>query len=124
MSADIKISVRYQTITAVSCEVTPCALVDMCTTLTEKQIYFLFRVKFGGSMFLRHYLTKPLCIFDVRGPVHHSIIHIETVKKMQQCTKIYYFMFICCWTLWLLDAVSVQQPQRPTTLHVCKSRGC
>jgi hypothetical protein len=26
--------------------------------------------------------------------------------------------------LWLLDAVSVQQPQRPTTFYVYKSRGC
>jgi hypothetical protein len=29
-----------------------------------------------------------------------------------------------CWTLWLLDADSAQQPQRPTTFHVCKTRGC
>jgi hypothetical protein len=29
-----------------------------------------------------------------------------------------------CWTLRLLDAVSVQQTQRPTTFHVCKTRGC
>jgi len=71
---------------------------------------------------------------------------------MQQCIKIYYSIFIqsstCfgghavhrqelktalvasgfaylrgCWTLRLLDADSVQQPQRPTTSHVCKTRG-
>ena len=29
-----------------------------------------------------------------------------------------------CWTLRLLDAVSVQQPQRPTTFHARKTRGC
>jgi hypothetical protein len=23
-----------------------------------------------------------------------------------------------CWTLWLLEAVSIQQPQRPTTFYV------
>jgi hypothetical protein len=27
-----------------------------------------------------------------------------------------------CWTLCLLDAV--QQPRRPTTFHVCKTKGC
>ena len=72
---------------------------------------------------------------------------------MQHCINIYYFMFkwgsTCfgrhtahhrelktalaasgfayvrgCWTLWLLDADSVQQPQRPTTSHVCKTRAC
>ena len=25
---------------------------------------------------------------------------------------------------WLLDADNVQQPQRSTTFHVCKARGC
>jgi hypothetical protein len=64
MNADIKNSARYQIVTAVSREVTPCALVDICTTLAEKQAYFIFRVKCGGSMFLRHYLTKPLCILE------------------------------------------------------------
>jgi len=91
--------------------------------------------------------------FDVSGSVHHSTIHTEKSKKMQQCIKIYYSVFIrsstCfgrrtahhqepkalpaasgfayvegCWTLWLLDADSVQQPQRPKTFHVCKTRGC
>jgi len=90
---------------------------------------------------------------DVRGSVHHSTIHTEIANKMQQCIKIYYSMFIwsstCfgqhtahhqqletalatsgfayvkgCWTLWLLDADSVQQPQRPTTFHVRKTGGC
>jgi hypothetical protein len=83
--------------------------------------------------------------FDVLGSMHHSIIHTEKSNKMQQCIKIYYSIFICsstcfgrhiahrqepktalalhfytegCWTLWLLDADSVQQPQRPTTFHV------
>ena len=28
-----------------------------------------------------------------------------------------------CWTLRLLDADSVQQPQRPTAFHVCKTKG-
>ena len=82
-----------------------------------------------------------------------SIIHIEIANKMRQFIKIYYSMFIrsstCfgrhtvhhqelktalavsgfayvkdCWTLRLLDADSVQQPQRPTTSHVCKTRDC
>jgi len=73
---------------------------------------------------------------DVRGSVHHSTIHTEKSNKMQQCVKIYYFVFIWsstrfgrqtahhqepktalaasgfayvegCWTLWLLDAVSL-----------------
>jgi len=85
--------------------------------------------------------------------VHHCIIHTEIANKMQQCIKIYYSMFIwsstCfgrhtahhqelktalaasgfvyvkgCWTLRLLNAVSVQQPQRPANFHVCKTRGC
>jgi hypothetical protein len=84
---------------------------------------------------------------DVRGSVHHSITHSEIANKMQQHINIYYSMFIwsstCfgrhtaqhqelkavlaasvyayvkgCWTLWLLDAISVQQTQRPTTFHV------
>jgi len=75
---------------------------------------------------------------DVRGSVHHTIIHTEIANKTQHCIKIYYSMFIwsstcfgrhtshhqelktalaasgfaCvkgCWTLWLLDADSVQQ---------------
>ena len=32
--------------------------------------------------------------FDVRGSMHHSIIHTEIANKMQQCIKIYYSMFI------------------------------
>jgi hypothetical protein len=32
--------------------------------------------------------------FDVRGSVHHSIIHTEVANKMQQCMKMYYSMFI------------------------------
>jgi hypothetical protein len=79
--------------------------------------------------------------FDVCGSMYHSIIHTEVASKMQQCIKIYYSMFIwnstcfgrhtthhqelkttsslwfcICerlWTLRLLDAVSVQQPQHP-----------
>jgi hypothetical protein len=31
---------------------------------------------------------------DVRGSVHHSIIQTEKSKKMQQCIKIYYSIFI------------------------------
>jgi hypothetical protein len=98
-------------------------------------------------------LTQVHYKFDVRGSVHHSIFHTEIANKMQQCIKIYYSMSIwsstCfgwhtahhqeletalaasgfaykkgCWTLWLLDADSVQQPQHPTTFHVCKTGGC
>ena len=82
---------------------------------------------------------------------HNS--HRNSQKKMQQCIKMYCSMFIwsstCfgrhtahhqelktalatsgfayvkgCWTLRLLDADSVQQTQRPTTFHVCKTKGC
>jgi hypothetical protein len=88
----------------------------------------------------------PLIKHDVRGSVHHSTIHKEKSSKMKQFIKIYYSIFIwsstCfglhtahhqepktalaasgfayvkgCWTLRLLDAVSVQQPQRPTTFQ-------
>jgi len=31
---------------------------------------------------------------DVRGSVHHIIIHTEIANMMQQCIKIYYSMFI------------------------------
>jgi len=34
------------------------------------------------------------------------------------------YMKGCCWTLRLLDIESVQQPQHPTSFHVCKTRGC
>ena len=82
-----------------------------------------------------------------------NLIHTEIANKMQQCIRSYYSMFIwsstCfgrhtahhqelktalaasgfayvkgCWTLRLLDAVSVQQLQLPTTFHVCKTRCC
>jgi hypothetical protein len=83
---------------------------------------------------------------NVRGSVHHSIIHTEIANKMQQCIKIYYSMFI--WSqkffggggdtahhqelktaltasgfayvkdCWTLCLLdSVQQAQRPTTFH-------
>jgi hypothetical protein len=93
-------------------------------------------------LFKIHFLI--ILPFDFRGFVHHSIIHTELANRMPQCIKIYYSMFIwsstCferhtahyqelktalaasglayvkgCWTLWLLDAVSDQQPQRSTT---------
>ena len=31
---------------------------------------------------------------DVRGSVHRNIIHTEITNKMQQCIRIYYYMFI------------------------------
>ena len=31
---------------------------------------------------------------DVRGSVHHGIIHKEITNKMQQCIRIYYSTFI------------------------------
>jgi hypothetical protein len=37
--------------------------------------------------------TKPFG-FDVRGSVHHSIVHTERSNKMQQFIKVYYSMFI------------------------------
>ena len=105
------------------------------------------------SWWLCHSVCKEQHFLDVRGSVHHSIIHTEIANKIQQCIKIHYSMFIWsstffgrhtahhqelktalaasgfayvegCWTLWLLDAISVRQPQRPTTFHVCKTRGC
>jgi len=90
---------------------------------------------------------------DVRGSVHHSTIHTKKSNKMQQCIKIYYSIFMWSSTcfkrhtahhqepktalaasgfaymeglldVWLMDAVSVQQPHVQTTLHICKTRGC
>jgi hypothetical protein len=89
--------------------------------------------------------------FDVRGSVHHSKIHTEITNKMQHSITTYYCTFkwgwTCfgrhtahhqepktalaasgfayvegCWTFSLLDSDSVQQPQRPITSHVCKTR--
>jgi hypothetical protein len=92
-------------------------------------------------------------MLDVHGSVHHSKIHTEKSNKKQQCIKIYYSIFIWsstrfgrhtthhqepktalaasgfayakgCWTLRLLDTVSIQQPQCSTSFHVRKIRGC
>jgi hypothetical protein len=62
------------------------------------------------------------------------LIHIEITNKMQHCIKIYYSTFrwdsTCFWRHTAHHqelkncAVSAQQPQRPTTSHVCKTRGC
>jgi len=105
---------------------------------------------------------------DVRGSVHHSIIHIENPTRCNSVSK-FYFKFIwnstCfgrhtahhqepktalaasglakvegCWTCscWMLSGIEYeklhctfsystwQRPAttRPTTLHVCKNRGC
>ena len=82
-----------------------------------------------------------------------GLIHIEIANKTQQCIRIYYSMFIwsstCfgrhtahhqepktalaasgfayvkgCSTLRLLDAGQRPATTHPTTLHVCKTRGC
>jgi len=38
-------------------------------------------------------ISELLSRFDVRGSVHHSIIHAEITNKMQQCIRIYYSVF-------------------------------
>jgi hypothetical protein len=107
--------------------------------------------KMGHIKIIKYYCCNSDCSFDVRGSLHHSIIHTEIASKMQQCIKIYYSLFIWsspCFgrhtahhqepktalaasgfeyvsgTLKLLYAVSIQQPQHPTTFHICKTRGC
>jgi hypothetical protein len=52
-----------------------------------------------------------------RHTAHHQELKIELAASGFAYVK-------GCWTLSLLNAVSVQQPQRPTTFHVCKTRDC
>ena len=87
---------------------------------------------------------------DVRESVHNSIIHKEKSNKMQQFTKIYYFILIWSSTCFGRHTAHHQDPKttlgasgflyvtgwwtcswwtlsgltRPTTFHVWKTRGC
>jgi len=70
------------------------------------------------------WIRKNNCELNVRGSVHHSIIHKENSTKCNSVSKCY-FVFIwssTCFgrhTRWQRPATT-----RPTDLHVCKSRGC
>jgi hypothetical protein len=81
--------------------------------------------------------SKLLGKFDVRGSVHHSIFLTKKPNKMQQCIKILWFFILnevqhvsgdtayhqesktAAYATWQRPTTA-----RPTTFHVCKTRGC
>jgi hypothetical protein len=114
--------------------------------LSVKTVMTLFSLSIQKSSALVQVYSRGSLILETRF-IFQGIIHTEIANKMQQCIKIYYAMLIwssTCfgrhtahhqklktalassgfayvkgfWTLSLLDAVSVQQTQRPTTFHV------
>jgi hypothetical protein len=62
-----------------------------CVYAWYRQVNYLTTVGYGSSGKDGNYTTLEL---DVRGTVHHCIIHTEIANEMQQCIKIYYSMFI------------------------------
>jgi hypothetical protein len=54
---------------------------------------------------------------NVCGSVHHSIIHKENPTRCNSVSK-FYLIFLCSSTFQGAGTT------HPTTLHVCKTRGC
>jgi hypothetical protein len=126
---------------------------NFCSLQTHQaSICMLFtnvRVNVSLSMLASPFVNYLLCPqmgkqensrLDVHGSVHHSTIHTEKFNKMQQCIKIYYFIFIWSSTCFTQHTAHHQEPKTALAasgfahmedcwmcgcwMHVCKTRGC
>jgi len=109
------------------------------TCNTDHYLSEKFPVRFHVQSFRTLKSTTPIIVFrklDVRGSVHYTIIHIGNPTRCNSASQ-FYFIFIwrstCFWrhtahhqehctfsySTWQGPATT-----RPTTLHVCKTRGC